>query len=59
MSKRNIVWLVLVVIGGLIGVLVLGFPWGLLVAALVLAISEVVERRRRSLLRAPADEPRP
>ncbi len=55
MSKRNIVWLIVVIVSGVIGVLVFGFPWGLVVPAVTLAVSEVVERRRRSQLRAAAD----
>jgi len=52
MSKRNIVWLIIVLLSGIIGGWLFGFPIGLIVPVVVLAISEIVERRRRSRLKA-------
>ncbi len=51
MSKRNLVWLVVVVVvGATIGVAV-GWLWGVLAAIATLVVSEVVERKRRRGLR--------
>ena len=58
MSKRNIAWLVVVVVVGVVGSIVLGIGWGLLAAAVTLVISEVVERsarRRRRIARGETD----
>ncbi len=51
MSKRNLIWLIVVVaVGVIVGVLTAWWA-GLIAAAIVLAISEIVERaaRRRRL----------
>lgn len=55
MSKRNIIWLVVVIAVGVVGWLVLGWVWGLLAAAVVLVVSEVVERRARRQRLAASD----
>ncbi len=47
MSKRNMIWLaVVVVIGGVVW-LIAGFLWGLLAAVVTLVVSEVIERTAR------------
>ncbi len=48
MSKRNLIWLAVVIGVGVLGWLVLGWLAGLIAAVVVLAISEVVERRART-----------
>jgi uncharacterized protein involved in cysteine biosynthesis len=56
MSKRNMVWLAVVVAVGVIAWLSLGIVAGLVAAAVTLAVSEVVERRARAQRRqAPTD----
>ncbi|MCB0966453.1 MAG: hypothetical protein KDB37_06420 [Ilumatobacter sp.] len=47
MSKRNIVWLVAIVVVGVAVAFAAGWLWGLLAAVVVLVVSEVVERTRR------------
>jgi MFS superfamily sulfate permease-like transporter len=59
MSKRNIVWLIVVVVVGVVGSIVLGIGWGLLAAAVVLVVSEVVERATRRRRRAARGETDP
>ena len=48
MSKRNMTWLVAVIIVGVIAWLTIGIIAGLVAAAAMLAVSEVVERRARA-----------
>ncbi len=48
MSKRNMTWLVAVIIVGVIAWLTIGIIAGLVAAAVMLAVSEVVERRARA-----------
>jgi MFS superfamily sulfate permease-like transporter len=59
MSKRNIVWLIAVVVVGVAGSILLGIGWGLLAAAAVLVVSEVVERSARRRRRAARGETDP
>jgi hypothetical protein len=47
-SRRNLIWLVAVVAAGLVGAIIEGWQVGLVAAAVVLVISEVVERMERS-----------
>jgi len=51
-SKRNIIWLVAIIAVGVIGWLTVGIVFGLIAAAVVLAVSEVIERRARAQRRA-------
>ncbi len=48
MSKRNMIWLVAVIAVGAIVWFTLGIVAGLVAAAVMLVISEVVERRARA-----------
>ncbi|MAT04098.1 MAG: hypothetical protein CL424_03525 [Acidimicrobiaceae bacterium] len=59
MSKRNIVWLVAIVVVGVFVGIVAGWLWGLLAAAIVLVVSEVVERSARRRRRADRGETGP
>ncbi len=52
MSKRNIIWLVVVIAVGVIGWLAFGIVVGLLAAVATLIVSEVIERRARTKRRA-------
>lgn len=52
MSKRNLVWLAAILAVGAIVWIAAGIVWGLVAAAVTLAVSEIVERRRRARLRA-------
>ena len=52
MSKRNMIWLVVVVAAGVIGWLAFGIVAGIVGAVLTLAASEVIERRARAQRRA-------
>ena len=52
MSKRNIIWLIAIIAVGVIGWLTVGIVFGLVAAAVVLAVSEVIERRARAQRRA-------
>ena len=56
MSKRNMIWLAVVVVVGVAGWLAIGIVAGLVAAAAVLAVSEVVERRARAQRRRASDE---
>jgi uncharacterized protein involved in cysteine biosynthesis len=47
-SKRNMIWLAVVIVVGVIGWLAIGIVAGLVAAAVSLAISEVIERRARA-----------
>lgn len=47
MTKRNLVWMALVVVGLVVGWLIGGWVVGVLTALAVLIASEVVERTRR------------
>jgi hypothetical protein len=59
MSKRNIAWLVVVVVVAVVGSITLGIGWGLLAGVVVLVISEVVERSARRRRRAARGETEP
>lgn len=48
MSKRNIAWLGAVLAVGVLGWMAIGIVVGLLAAAAMLIVSEVVERRART-----------
>ena len=48
MSKRNMIWLALVIVVGLIAWRTIGIVAGLVAAGIMLALSEVVERRARA-----------
>ncbi len=54
MSRRNMIWLAVVIAAGVISWLALGIVAGLVTAAVVLAISEIVERRARAQRRRAA-----
>lgn len=54
MSKRNMIWLAVVIAAGVIAWLALGIVAGLVVAAVMLAVSEIVERRARAQRRRAA-----
>ena len=47
MTTRNLIWLTMVVVAGIVGGFTLGLPFGLIPAVGVLAVSEIVERRAR------------
>jgi len=51
-SKRNMIWLGIVVAVGVIGWLAFGIVAGIVGAVLTLAASEVIERRARAQRRA-------
>ena len=51
MSRRNVIWLVAIVVVGAVVWIAAGWLWGLLAAVATLVVSEVVERRRRARLR--------
>jgi hypothetical protein len=48
MSKRNIAWLVAIVVVGAIVWVAAGWLWGLIAAVAVLVVSELVERQARA-----------
>jgi len=48
MSKRNMIWLVMVIAVGVLAWLISGIIAGLVAAAVMLAVSEIVERRARA-----------
>lgn len=52
MSKRNLIWLAIIVVVGLIFFLAISWVWGLIAAGVVLVISEIVERIHRQRRRA-------
>ena len=52
MSKRNIIWLIAIIAVGVFGWLTVGIVFGLIAAAVVLLVSEVIERRARAQRRA-------
>ena len=52
MSRRNMSWLVVVLVVGALGWFAFGIAAGLLAAAATLVVSEVVERRARRQRRA-------
>lgn len=59
MSKRNMAWLIAVVVGGVVGWLVGGWLVALILAVAVLIVSEFVERtlRRRRVAAAGGTVP--
>ncbi len=54
MSKRNMIWLVVVLVIGALVWVVFGVVVGLIAAGAMLALSEVIERRARRKRRAAA-----
>jgi hypothetical protein len=46
-SRRNVVWLVAIVVVGVVGGVLAGWLWGVVAAGVTLVVSEVVERMRR------------
>lgn len=52
MSKRNLVWLVAIVVVGAVAWITAGPLWGLVAAVATLLVSEVVERVVRARRRA-------
>lgn len=48
LRRSQIIWLIAIIAVGVIVGLVAGVWWGLGAAAIVLAISEVIERRQRA-----------
>jgi len=54
-SKRNMIWLAVVLAVGVLGWLAFGIAAGLIAAAVALVVSEVVERRARKQRRAARD----
>lgn len=52
MNRRNLFWLVAIVVAGGVVWLLAGWVWGVLAGVATLVASEVVERRRRSRRRA-------
>ena len=55
-SVRNLIWLAAIIAAAVIGGIVLGLPLGLIPPAVVLVVSEIVERsaRRRRQHDAPS-----
>ena len=47
MTVRNLIWLALIIAAAIIGGMVIGMPLGLIPAAVVLVVSEIVERSAR------------
>ncbi len=47
MSKRNLIWLVAIIVVGVVVWIAAGFLWALLAAAVTLLASEAVERTAR------------
>ena len=56
MSKRNVVWLVVVIGVGVLVWITAGLLWGVLAAAVTLIGSELIERARRKKRRAARGE---
>jgi NADH:ubiquinone oxidoreductase subunit 3 (subunit A) len=56
MTKRNMAWLAAVLAVGVLGWIAVGIVVGLLAAAAMLVVSEVIERRARTKRRAVARE---
>jgi hypothetical protein len=54
MSKRNLIWLALIIAAAVIGGMLVGMPFGLIPPAVVLVISEIVERSARRKRRQSA-----
>ncbi len=52
MSKRNMIWLVVVLVVGALAWVAFGVVVGLIAAGVMLALSEVIERRARRKRRA-------
>ena len=48
MSKRNMTWLAVVIVVGVLGWLAVGWLVGVIAAVAMLVVSEVVERRARA-----------
>ena len=59
MAKRNLVWLVVIVVVGVVVWLAAGWVWGVVAAAVVLVTSEVFERARRRRLAQLSGRPAP
>ena len=56
MSKRNMIWLVVVLVVGAVAWVAFGVVVGLIAAGAMLALSEVIERRARRKRRAVAPD---
>jgi hypothetical protein len=56
MSKRNIAWLVAVIVAGVVVWIAAGILWGLLAAVITLVASETIERAQRKKRRAARGE---
>lgn len=52
MSKRNLIWLVVVIVVGVTVGVMAGIWWGVASAAVALIVSELVERTRRARIRS-------
>ena len=52
MSKRNMIWLAIIIVVGVVVGVVAGIGWGFLAAGITLLVSEVVERTARARRRA-------
>jgi hypothetical protein len=57
MSKRNMIWLAVVIAVGAVVWVAVGVVAGLVAAAIVLALSEFIERRARSARRRASRDP--
>jgi uncharacterized protein involved in cysteine biosynthesis len=57
MMTRNMIWLAIIVVVGLIGWLAFGLVVGLIAAAITLLVSEIVERWARARRRAAQTSP--
>ena len=53
LSKRNLIWLGLIIAAAIAGGMLVGLPLGLIPAAGILVISEIVERSARRKRRQP------
>ncbi len=56
MSKRNMIWLAVVIVVGVLVWLAVNIVAGLVAAALMLVVSEVVERRARTQRRRASND---
>ena len=55
MMKRNMIWLAVIIAVGVIAWLAFGLVVGLIAAGVMLAVSEIFERRARARRRAARD----
>lgn len=56
MSKRNMIWLAIIIAAGVIAWLAVSIVAGLVAAAVMLAVSEVVQRRQRAQRRRASND---